>query len=255
MHFAPNLGWREAPFGARLASRLRSRLGLAVPILCRNDANLGAVAEHIRGVGSGIDNLVYLYAEVGVGGAVIVDGSLLEGASGYGGEVGHMRVNPEGAPVPVRLPGCWETEVGEDALVTRAGRKPGGRGPSTRFWLRRQQVSRTRRGPSRANRRMAGHRTGQHRELFQSGARGPGGAPCRHPRDGRSPLPVAQMRAGVVTRAQLRSAGRPSLGRESVLLGAAEVALEAVLRNPRPGSRVIESTGDRRGVTRPAPVS
>lgn len=126
VHFAPNLGWREAPLGARLASRLRSQLGLSIPILCRNDASLGAMAEHIRGVGSGVANLVYVHAEVGVGGGIIADGKLLEGASGYAGEVGHMRVNSEGTPCRCGSRGCWETEVGEDTLVALAGRRPGG---------------------------------------------------------------------------------------------------------------------------------
>ena len=71
VHFAPNLGWREVPFGARMATRLRSQVGLSIPVLCRNDASLGAVAEHIRGIGSSVANLVYIHAEVGVGGGII----------------------------------------------------------------------------------------------------------------------------------------------------------------------------------------
>ena len=46
----------------------------------------------------GVSNLLYVYGEVGVGGGIVADGHLLEGAHGYGGEVGHMRVNPDGAP-------------------------------------------------------------------------------------------------------------------------------------------------------------
>src|SRR5262249_3701790 len=120
-------GWREVPLGARLASRLRARLGLDLVVSCRNDASLGALAEHTRGTAMGVSNLLYVYGEVGVGGGIVADGHLLEGAHGYGGEVGHMRVNPDGAPCRCGSRGCWETEIGEDALVTLAGRRPGGR--------------------------------------------------------------------------------------------------------------------------------
>jgi predicted NBD/HSP70 family sugar kinase len=239
-------------FGTRLASRLRSRLGPAVPILCRNDANLGAVAEHMRGIGSGIDNLVYLYAEVGVGGAVIVDGRPLEGASGYGGEVGHMRVNPEGALCRCGSRGCWETEVGEDALVTRAGRKPGGRRAVDEVLA---AAAAGEPNAARAVMRIA--------EWLGIGLANI--VNCFNPElvvlgglfadilAMAGPALVAQMRVGVVTPAQLRvSLVGPSLGRESVLLGAAEVAMEAVLRNPT-RIPVLESPGV--GGARPAPVS
>jgi predicted NBD/HSP70 family sugar kinase len=118
---APNLGWDETPVG----KRLRERLGL--PVVVGNDANLGAIAEHARGVAAGVDNLVYVHGEVGVGGGVISNGALLTGSAGYGGEVGHMRVNPQGSPCRCGSWGCWETEVGEDVLVAKAGRRSGGR--------------------------------------------------------------------------------------------------------------------------------
>ncbi|MGH8920221.1 MAG: ROK family transcriptional regulator, partial [Actinomycetes bacterium] len=127
VHFAPNLGWREQPLGARLVTAVEAGVGRALPVSCRNDAGLGAWAEHIRGIGAGVANLVYLHAEVGVGGGIIADGRLLEGSAGYSGEVGHLRLNPEGAPCRCGSRGCWETEVGEDALVMLAGRRPGGR--------------------------------------------------------------------------------------------------------------------------------
>ncbi len=123
VNFAPNLGWRNVP----LADELQRSLGWDTPVLLGNDANLGAMAEHTRGVASGVSDLIYLYAEAGVGGGVITSGRMLEGVTGYGGEVGHMQLNPEGQPCRCGARGCWETEVGEDALVRRAGLAPGGR--------------------------------------------------------------------------------------------------------------------------------
>jgi predicted NBD/HSP70 family sugar kinase len=66
--------------------------------------------------------VLYLSGEVGVGGGIIVDGRPLTGVAGYGGEIGHMTVNPDGVRCGCGSTGCWETEVGAVALLRRAGR-------------------------------------------------------------------------------------------------------------------------------------
>jgi predicted NBD/HSP70 family sugar kinase len=99
-------------------------LGLGVPVVVRNEADLGARAEHLRGAGVGFDDLLFLSCDVGVGGGVITSGRPLVGASGYAGEVGHVLVNPEGEICGCGSRGCWETEVGQRALLRRAGRDP-----------------------------------------------------------------------------------------------------------------------------------
>ena len=53
-------------------------------------------------------------------------GGRCDGHGGYGGEVGHLVVNPTGRLCRCGNRGCWETEVGEDALLVQAGRAPGG---------------------------------------------------------------------------------------------------------------------------------
>ncbi|HEY7969101.1 MAG TPA: ROK family protein [Candidatus Limnocylindrales bacterium] len=115
---APNLGWRDAPVGERLAAGL----GLAVPLDVANEADLGAVAELQRGAARGADHLIYLSGEVGVGGGIIVDGRAITGVAGYGGEIGHMPINPAGIRCGCGAIGCFETEVGAVALLRRAGR-------------------------------------------------------------------------------------------------------------------------------------
>ena len=71
--------------------------------------------------------MIFLSGEVGVGGGIIVGGRPLTGVAGHGGEVGHMPVNPvSGRPCRCGSVGCWETEVGEEALLVRAGRPPDG---------------------------------------------------------------------------------------------------------------------------------
>lgn len=115
---APNLGWRDVALGGRLSQAL----GLDVPVSVANEADLGGLAEHRRGAAVGIGSVVYVTGEVGVGGNLIVDGRPLVGAAGYAGEIGHLPVNPGGARCGCGAIGCWETEVGERALLLRAGR-------------------------------------------------------------------------------------------------------------------------------------
>jgi predicted NBD/HSP70 family sugar kinase len=252
VHFAPNLGWREVPLGARMQKRLRSQAGLSIPVLCRNDASLGAVAEHIRGIGSGVANLVYVHAEVGVGGGIIADGKLLEGAAGYGGEIGHMRVNPEGAPCRCGSRGCWETEVGEDALVALAGRRRGGRAAVDEVLAAAADGEPSAKKAIERIARWVGIGLGNVVNIFNPDMVVLGGLFADVLEAQRTSL-TAQMRAGVVTSAQLDvQLVAPALGRESVLVGAAEVALEPVLRDPgripvlishQPGRSPPEKTG------------
>jgi predicted NBD/HSP70 family sugar kinase len=119
---APNLGWRDVPLDGRLALALETD----APISVANDADLGALAEVRRGAALGADDVLFIHAEVGVGGGLIVGGKPLTGAAGYGGEVGHIPVNPNGTACRCGSVGCWETEVAEEALLLRAGHPPGG---------------------------------------------------------------------------------------------------------------------------------
>lgn len=120
---APNLGWVDIPLGELLGESLCAG---ARRMWVRNDADLGALAEHLRGCAQGADNVVFLAGDVGIGGGVIVDSAPLSGSGGYGGEVGHMRVNPTGRICRCGARGCWETEIGTEALVD-AVRRGGGR--------------------------------------------------------------------------------------------------------------------------------
>ncbi|HEV2778404.1 MAG TPA: ROK family protein [Actinophytocola sp.] len=110
VHEAPNLHWKDVPMGERLGALL------GTPIMVGNDAELAALAEHLRGVARGATDAVYVSADVGVGGGVISGGSALRGNAGYIGEIGHMVVRPKGRACYCGNHGCWETEVGEPAL-------------------------------------------------------------------------------------------------------------------------------------------
>jgi predicted NBD/HSP70 family sugar kinase len=117
VRFAPNLGWHDVAFGQMLRDALQPH----GPVVVGNDADLGALSEHLRGAAAGSRNCIYLSGEVGVGGGVIVDGHALIGAGGYAGEVGHMVIRPRGHLCRCGSRGCWETEIGREAILRAAG--------------------------------------------------------------------------------------------------------------------------------------
>ncbi|WP_309649683.1 ROK family protein [Nocardioides sp.] len=117
IRLAPNLEWHDVSFG----SIILAALGVDVPVSIANDADLGALAEHHRGAGIDIDDLIYVSGNVGVGAGIITGGMRLEGAGGYAGEIGHLRYNPEGRLCHCGNRGCWETEVGAHAIARAIG--------------------------------------------------------------------------------------------------------------------------------------
>jgi predicted NBD/HSP70 family sugar kinase len=129
---APNLHWRDVPVAEPLTQMLRLGGVGGVPIHVGNDANLAAIAEYRSGGWAGTPNLVYITGEVGIGGGIIVDGQPLLGTRGYGGEVGHMNVMPDGPLCGCGRRGCWEACVGLNALLQSARQRPRGNVPPER---------------------------------------------------------------------------------------------------------------------------
>ncbi|MGL5830188.1 MAG: ROK family transcriptional regulator, partial [Angustibacter sp.] len=113
VRFAPNLNWRDI----RLGDLLREELALDIPITLGNDAHLGALAELTRGAARGRKNVVFLMADVGLGGGIVIDGKLVRGTGGFAGEWGHLQVNPRGRRCRCGSIGCWETEVCAPAIA------------------------------------------------------------------------------------------------------------------------------------------
>jgi glucokinase-like ROK family protein len=97
---------------------LQTRYG--VPLYVDNDANLGALAEHWWGAGSGVDDFAYIKVGTGVGSGHVIGGEVYRGATGVAGEVGHLAIDPQGEPCICGLRGCLATLVGAAALEARA---------------------------------------------------------------------------------------------------------------------------------------
>ncbi|HEY6798109.1 MAG TPA: ROK family transcriptional regulator [Kineosporiaceae bacterium] len=122
IRFAPNLGWVDQPLGELLAVQLMDVLrGHRVQV--GNDADLGVLAEHLRGAAVGENDVVFIMGGVGVGGGCIVGGVPLTGAGGYAGEVGHLPVVPGGRSCRCGARGCWETVIGEPAIARALGQR------------------------------------------------------------------------------------------------------------------------------------
>jgi glucokinase len=112
--FAPNLAWRDLD----LKADLESRLGL--PVVVENDANAAAWGEFQFGAGHDVDDLLLVTVGTGIGGGVVLDGSLYRGAFGVGAEIGHMRVVPDGIRCGCGNRGCFEMYASGKALVREA---------------------------------------------------------------------------------------------------------------------------------------
>ena len=112
--FSPHLAWRREP----LRDAIQSRVGL--PVVVENDANAAAWAEWRFGAGRGESNLALVNLGTGIGGALVVDGSLLRGRYGLAGEFGHLTVVPGGLRCPCGNRGCWEQYASGNALVREA---------------------------------------------------------------------------------------------------------------------------------------
>lgn len=112
VRLAPHLNWVEVPFGPMLAQLTK------LPVLVDNDATTACTAERIFGAGRGSSNAVFLFAgSGGIGGGVVVDDVLLRGASGYAGELGHIQISSSKAVDYSGLSGTLEALVRRDDLL------------------------------------------------------------------------------------------------------------------------------------------
>lgn len=109
------LAWRDFPLRDRLAATYPG-----VPVRVHNDAVAVVVAEHWRGAGRGVPNMLGMVVSTGVGGGLVLGGRLIDGRSGNAGHVGHVVADPDGPPCGCGGRGCVEAIARGPALVSWA---------------------------------------------------------------------------------------------------------------------------------------
>ncbi len=85
-----NLGWGIFSIVEEFSKAFHN-----VPVYAGNDANIAALGEYVAGAGKGMKKMIMVTLGTGVGGGIIIDGRILEGANGGAGEIGHIPVNPQ----------------------------------------------------------------------------------------------------------------------------------------------------------------
>ena len=118
VHKAVNLGWDTF----NIPSVMKTFID--VDIKAANDANIAAFGEMWQGGGKGCDNLVAVTLGTGVGGGIIVGGQILTGATGAGGEIGHLHIEDEESQLcGCKNKGCLEQYASATGIVRLAIRR------------------------------------------------------------------------------------------------------------------------------------
>jgi glucokinase len=112
---APNMpGWDRVP----LRDLMQGELSL--PVALENDARAAGLAEARVGAGRSASSMLYVTVGTGIGGALLIDGRLIRGASETAGEIGHMVMNPSGPLCGCGNYGCLEQYSAGPAIERRA---------------------------------------------------------------------------------------------------------------------------------------
>jgi len=116
--FIPNVpgSWAGVQVAAQVSNAVHA------PARLINDARAFSLAEHRLGAGRGVDSMLGITLGTGVGGGLILGGSLYLGRDGTGGEFGHQTVVEDGALCGCGNRGCLETLAKADAIVAACGR-------------------------------------------------------------------------------------------------------------------------------------
>ncbi|MEJ2629092.1 MAG: ROK family protein, partial [bacterium] len=119
---SPNLpAFKNIDVPARLTSYFN------LPIVWDNDANLAALGEFTYGAGKEVSEMMLITLGTGIGSGLILRGKIYHGCKGYGGEFGHLTINPEGPPCNCGSKGCVEAYAGTQGIlrtfreITQAG--------------------------------------------------------------------------------------------------------------------------------------
>ncbi|MFM2071803.1 MAG: hypothetical protein RLZZ623_2066 [Actinomycetota bacterium] len=110
--------WRNFALRERLATSFE------LPVYGDLDAKALALAEGWLGAAQGRSNFLAMVVSTGVGGGIVLNGQLLDGATGNAGHIGHIVVEPNGRRCPCGSRGCLEAEASGRAIEAITGRPP-----------------------------------------------------------------------------------------------------------------------------------
>jgi glucokinase len=112
---SPNLpGWEDYPVRAEIERRLKTL------VILQNDANVAALGEKWLGAARDFDDMAMITLGTGVGGGIVLKGSIWHGMNGMAGEIGHTTVEPQGHPCKCGNLGCVEQYASATAIVRLA---------------------------------------------------------------------------------------------------------------------------------------
>ena len=111
--YSPNLNWRDLPLKEMIERQVHP------PVYVGNDVNMAALGELHYGAGIGKNHMVCVFVGTGIGGGIVINGHLYEGANGFAGEIGHATIDWDGPPCPSGNAGCWEGFASGTAMQRR----------------------------------------------------------------------------------------------------------------------------------------
>ncbi|WDT82259.1 MAG: ROK family protein [Candidatus Manganitrophus sp.] len=149
---SPNFpGWDNFP----IRSQVEKAVG--VPVVIENDASAAAMGERWVGAAQNVDNFLLITLGTGVGGGLVLGGKLWPGETGKAGEIGHMKITPDGPPADAAqravwrftpLPPPWfEWQRKSGAGAEGAPRRPQRGSPPPVSPMRRSSIIRLRKRP------------------------------------------------------------------------------------------------------------
>jgi len=127
---------------------------LCLPVAIENDANAAALGEQWRGAGRGIDSMILLTLGTGVGGGIVLNDRIWQGADGMAGEIGHMTLIPEGRQCGCGNNGCLETYASARGIVRSYREALGSADTGASADITSQQVYQAARGGETVARRV-----------------------------------------------------------------------------------------------------
>jgi glucokinase len=118
--------WRAFPLRARLVDRY------GLPVHVDNDAKALALGEGWTGAAAGVADYIGMVVSTGIGGGIVLDGRMLDGADGNAGHIGHVIVEPDGHTCGCGARGCVEAEASGTAIARITGAPPKDAPPEVR---------------------------------------------------------------------------------------------------------------------------